>query len=97
MKGRTVQRGIVALAIVTSLAAAGPRPAAAMDLGLVRHQLSSLWSFVTGGPSPAPHRAESRPTKPGKATSQPDPDRGWGIDPNGNSITVGPGTPLTGG
>jgi hypothetical protein len=69
-----------------------------MDLGLVR-QLSSLWSFVTGGPSPAPHRAESRSTKPGKATTTPpdSSDRGWGIDPNGNTITAAPGTASTGG
>lgn len=95
---RTVQRGVVALAIVTSLSVAGSRPAAAMDLGLVR-QISHLWSFVTGVPSPAPHRAESRSTRPGKATTstQPTPDRGWGIDPNGNSITIDPGTASTGG
>lgn len=96
MKRRTVQRGIVALAIVTSLAAAGPRPAAAMDLGLAR-QLSSLWSFVTGA-SPAQHRPAARSTKPGKATTTPpDPDRGWGIDPNGHTITTAPGTASTGG
>jgi hypothetical protein len=90
MKRRTVQRGIVALAIVTSLSAAGPRPAAAMDLGLVGRQLSGLWSFITGA-SPAQHRAPSgRTTKPGKASDTS--DRGWGIDPNGNSITIAPGT-----
>jgi hypothetical protein len=91
---RTIQRGVVALAIVTSLSAAGARPAAAMDLGLAR-QLSHLWSFVTGIPSPAPHRAESRPAKPGKATTSDDKDRGWGIDPNG--LTIAPGTASTGG
>ncbi|MFL6234926.1 MAG: hypothetical protein ACJ76N_17460 [Thermoanaerobaculia bacterium] len=94
---RTVHRGIAALAIVTSLAAAGARPAAAMDLGLAR-QLSSLWSFVTGA-SPAQHRAASRSTKPGKATTPPpdSSDRGWGIDPNGNTVTIVPGTASTGG
>jgi len=68
-----------------------------MDLGLV-HQLSRFWSLVTGDLSPMPHRAPSRSTKPGKVTtSPPDSDRGWGIDPNGNTITSAPGTLATGG
>lgn len=94
---RTVHRGIVALAIVTSLSVAGARPAAAMDLGLM-HQLSNLWSFVTGVPSPAPHPTAGKPVTRKTTTSQPTVDRGWGIDPNGSSIvTTDPGTVQTGG
>lgn len=93
---RTVHRGIVALAIVTSLSVAGARPAAAMDLGLV-HQLSNLWSLVTGGPSHAPHQTAGKPATRKSTTSPPPVDRGWGIDPNGNSIVTDPGAPPTGG
>ncbi len=95
---RTVHRGIVALAIVTSLSVAGTRPAAAMDLGLM-HQLSNLWSLVTGIPSPATRQTASKPvTRKSTTTSQPTVDRGWGIDPNGISIvTTDPGTVQPGG
>lgn len=86
---KTVQRGIVALAIVTSLSVA-TRPAAAMDLGLM-HQLSNLWSLVTGVPSHASHQTAGKPATR-KSTSQPSSDRGWGIDPNGNSIVTDPVT-----
>ena len=94
---RTVQRGIVALTIAGSLSIAGPRPAAAMDLGLT-HQISRLWSFFIGTPSPVSHRTAGKPdtrkTATGATTgastdssapssSDPGPDRGWGIDPNG--------------
>ncbi|HEY4589953.1 MAG TPA: hypothetical protein VII86_12040, partial [Thermoanaerobaculia bacterium] len=95
---RTVQRGIVALVIAGSLSIAGPRPAAAMDLGLT-HQISRLWSFFIGTPSPASHRTtagkpDTRKTATGAttgsttdssapSTSDPGTDRGWGIDPNG--------------
>lgn len=91
---RTIQRGIVALAIVTSLSVAGARPAAAMDLGLM-HQISNLWSFFLGAPSPAAHR-DTTSGKPAhrKTTdsSAPTPDRGWGIDPNGVNVVTDPGT-----
>ena len=93
---RTVQRGIVALAIAASLSVAGARPAAAMDLGLVR-QLSNLWSLVTGGPSHAPHQTAGKPATRKTSSSDPTPDRGWGIDPNGNTVTSAPGTALAGG
>jgi hypothetical protein len=97
MRCRVLQRGIVALAIVTTLSVAGARPAAAMDLGLMR-QISNLWSFFLGGPSPAPapHRSTAGKPVPGKATictpgSGSDPcEGGWGIDPNGSRILTGP-------
>ena len=93
---KTIHRGIVALAIVTSLSVAGTRPAAAMDLGLM-HQISNLWSLVTGGPSHAPRQTSSKPAPRKTTTTQPTPDRGWGIDPNGNSIVTDPGTVPTNG
>jgi hypothetical protein len=87
MQRRTVQRGIVALAIVTSLSVAGSRPAAAANLGLL-NRLDQIWSIVTGSPSPAAPRATSRPSRlPGKSTPPPPTiDRGWGIDPNGSRL-----------
>jgi hypothetical protein len=100
MRGRTLQRGIVALAIVTTLSAAGARPAAAMDLGLVR-QISNLWSFFLGGPSPAPHRSTAGKPVTGKASSctpgSAGCEGGWGIDPNGNTILSGPTVTQNGG
>jgi len=92
---RTVHRGVVALAIVTSLSVAGARPAAAMDLGLV-HQISHLWSFLTGVPSPAAHRTTGKPATRKATSTSTTTDRGWGIDPNGNTVTIDPST-VTGG
>jgi hypothetical protein len=94
---RTVQRGVVALAIVTSLSVAGARPAAAMDLGLM-HQISNLWSFFTGAQSPAQHRTTTS-GKPAtrKTTTSTSSDRGWGIDPNGTWSVTDPGAASTGG
>lgn len=98
MERRTVHRGILALAIVTSLSAAGSRPAAAMDLGFL-DRLDRLWSFVTGNPSQAPHPAASQSHRvPQKGTPPPPPqptDRGFGIDPNG--LTASPVNLPTGG
>jgi hypothetical protein len=92
MQRRTVHRGIVALAIVTSLSAAGPRPAAAMDLGFL-DPLNHLWSLITGGDASratrqARHASEQGPTAPPTKN-------GWGIDPNGHEI-VNPYTPTQG-
>ena len=88
MKRRIVHQGVIALAIVTSLSFAGARPAAAANLGLL-NQISHLWSFVTGLSAPASHTISSRTPKiPAKSTTTPAPgDRGWGIDPNGNSLS----------
>ncbi len=92
MKRKIVHRGIVALAIVTSLSFAGARPAAAANLNLL-DRISHLWSLVAGLPAPVAHHQESaRSSKiPGKSTTTtPAPtDRGWGIDPNGNSLAGG--------
>jgi hypothetical protein len=82
MERKTVHRGIVALAIVTSLSAVGSRPAAALDLGFL-DRLNQLWSFATGDAHRATGRvhrsAEKTPTVPGAKT-------GWGIDPNGDHL-----------
>jgi hypothetical protein len=89
MERRTVHRGILALAIVTSLSAAGSRPAAAMDLGFL-DRLDQLWSFATGDAhqvaSQAHRASEKAPKVPGTKT-------GWGIDPNGEHIVVNPEVP----
>jgi hypothetical protein len=82
MERKTVHRGIVALAIVTSLSAAGSRPAAAMDLGFL-DRLNHLWSFATGDA----HRAASQAHRAAeKAPKVPGAKLGWGIDPNGDHL-----------
>ncbi|MEO6192610.1 MAG: hypothetical protein ABIS20_06340 [Thermoanaerobaculia bacterium] len=82
MERKTVHRGIVALAIVTSLSAAGSRPAAAMDLGFL-DRLNQLWSFATGDA----HQVASQAHRAaGKAPKVPGAKLGWGIDPNGNHL-----------
>ena len=89
MERKTVHRGIVALAIVTSLSAAGSRPAAAMDLGFL-DRLNHLWSFVTGDAQQVASRAH-RAT--GKVPKVPGTKLGWGIDPNGGWIVSDPVPP----
>jgi hypothetical protein len=89
MERRTVHRGILALAIVTSLSVAGSRPAAAMDLGLL-DRLSHLWSLVTGDAHQATGRAHRASTQVPKV---PGTKLGWGIDPNGGWIVIDPDTP----
>ena len=81
MERKTVHRGIVALAIVTSLSAAGSRPAAAMDLGLL-DRLNHLWSFVTGDA----HQVASRAHRAAEVPKVPGAKLGWGIDPNGDHL-----------
>jgi hypothetical protein len=89
MERRTVHRGILALAIVTSLSAAGSHPAAATDLGLL-DRFDRLWSFVTGTPA---HRTASRPHRAAdQAPVVPGTKKGWGIDPNGSWIAIDPDT-----
>ncbi len=88
MRCKTIQRGIVALAVVTSLSAAGSRPAAAMDLGLMR-QISDVWSFVTGASSHAARQVAGKPVPRKATTCTPGTtgcEGGWGIDPNGNKL-----------
>jgi hypothetical protein len=91
---RSVHRGMFALAIVTSLAFAGAQPAAARELGMME-RLNRLWSSVTGAEPGAWAQLTGwfGGDKPTKATSTPTSsttDKGWGMDPNGNSITTSP-------
>lgn len=90
MRRRNVHRGMAALAIVTSMALAGARPAAAESLGLL-DRLAGLWSSVT---APAPGLWSTVTgwfTVDEKATTTTDTtDRGWGLDPNGNSSILEP-------
>lgn len=93
MERKTVHRGIVVLAIVTSLSVAGSRPAAAVDLGFL-DRLNHLWSFVTGTDA---HRATARVHRAAeKAPAVPGTKAGWGIDPNGHDIVVDPVVPSQG-
>jgi hypothetical protein len=95
MHHKTMHRGILALAVVTSLAVAGAQPAAARELSLM-NRLGHLWSAVTGGEpgvwSQVAGWLGGGTTAPTKAISTaPDTsDRGKGMDPNGNSVVSGP-------
>jgi hypothetical protein len=95
MHRRTVHRGMFALAIVTSLAFAGARPAAARELGL-KERLNHLWSAVTGaGPGAWAQLTDWLGDKPAHTK------KGWGMDPNGaeldgNSSTTPPPSDPTG-
>jgi hypothetical protein len=94
MHRKYVRRGIFALAVVTSLAFSGSRPAAARELGLLE-RLNRVWSTVTGAQTGAWTQLASwfGGDKPTKATSTPTSstvDKGWGMDPNGNSILTSP-------
>lgn len=91
MRRRNVNRGMAALAIVTSMALAGARPAAAESLGLL-DRLAGLWTSVT---APAPglwSTVTNWFTVDEKATTTTtqETDRGWGLDPNGNSSVQEP-------
>jgi hypothetical protein len=92
MHRRTVHRGIFALALVVLLTCAGARPAAASDLSLM-DRLHRLWSAVTVSQPAQPGFWEQLTgwfggAKPTKAVSSPDmSEKGWGLDPNGNSLT----------
>lgn len=90
MYRRSVHRGIVALAVVTSLWLAGAQPAAAKDLGFTArlgHLMSvlepGLWAKLTGW------IGGDKPTKATSSTPSAG-EKGWGMDPNGNSITTSP-------
>lgn len=89
MRRRNVHRGMAALAIAASMAFAGARPAAAESLGLL-DRLAGLWSSVT---APAPgiwSTVTDWFTVGEKATTTQETDRGWGLDPNGNSSVQEP-------
>jgi len=103
MRRTTVHRGIIALAIVTSLAFAGARPAAARELGAL-DRFHQVWSAFAGAPGLWDRMGDKLagwfggglPTKVVSAPTST--DKGWGMDPNGSTTdsTLSP-IPVTGG
>jgi hypothetical protein len=93
MHRKYVRRGIFALAVVTSLAYSGSRPAAARELGLME-RLNRAWSAVTGAQPAWAQLAGwfggDKPTKAASSSTSSTVDKGWGMDPNGNSILTSP-------
>jgi hypothetical protein len=93
MERNNVHRGVAALAVVTFLALAGAPPAAATSLSFV-DRLGSFWSLLAGEPGAAPagrraaaSHAGTRPRQAKTAQTTTDStDKGWGLDPNGNSF-----------
>lgn len=87
---------IAALALVTVLALAGAQPAAAAGPGFL-DRVASFWSTVTGG-----EHVDLWDTISGwfgggtesAANSSDTTKRGAGIDPNGNSASPEPDTPM---
>jgi hypothetical protein len=104
MRRTTVHRGIVALAIVTSLAFAGARPAAARELGAL-DRFHQVWSAFVGAPGLWDRMGDKLAGwfggVPAKAVSTPPPastDKGWGMDPNGSTTdSTTPPVPAGGG
>lgn len=88
MSRNTASRGIPALILVLGLTLAGASPAAAADLGSwgfsFDRLVSGFWAEVTGWLS-------------GSADKVSEPidnlDRGFGLDPNGNTVAVAPDHP----
>jgi hypothetical protein len=100
MNRRTIHRGIAALLLVTFLAAAGARPAAAAaDAGFLG-RLAGAWSAVTGGePDGFLNRLTGWLAGKPAATKSPRTTitkRGWGIDPNGTAIYIEDPAPTPG-
>jgi hypothetical protein len=93
MERNHVQR-IAALAIVTSLALGGAHPAAAATGSSFLDRPGSFWSVLTGAPGAAPAvRRTAVPHGAGRArraksaqTTLDNTEKGWGLDPNGNSV-----------
>ena len=88
MSRTTASRGIPALILVLGLTLAGASPAAAADLGSwgfsFDRLVSGLWAEVTGWLAGSTDKA-SEPID--------NVDRGFGIDPNGNTLTALPDHP----
>jgi hypothetical protein len=101
MYRRTAQRGIAALAFVLLLTLAGAQPAAAADQGFL-DRLAGLWGAVTGASAPqAPSLWDTVTgwfgfTEKTTTTTDPGADKGWGIDPNGNSLNLSTSEPTGG-
>lgn len=87
MYRRSIHRGIAALALAATLALAGARPAAAVDLRFA-DRLSSLWSAVTSGGPAELWDALTGWLGGTEKTGSPDPttDGHRGSDPNGVAL-----------
>jgi hypothetical protein len=92
MHRRNVHRRIAVLALVTALALAGARPAAAVQVGFLNH-LSAVWSAVTARPAALWDKlvgwvsGADKVEKSSTPLLDPPPtsDQSMGLDPNGNS------------
>lgn len=80
MDRRNVHRGLVALALAVGLMLAGVQPAVAREPGVRTPGFDRLLSSVWGELESLFARIAARPEKPQK--------RGFGIDPNGNWLTI---------
>lgn len=93
MGRKTASRGASSLVLVLSLALAGASPAAAADLGSWElsfdRLVSGLWSEVTGWLTGGTGVEKAAP----RTTTNDTFDRGFGLDPNGNSTIVQPEPP----
>lgn len=91
MERNNRHRGVAVLAVVTFLAFAGASPAAATGLSFV-DRLGWFWSVLNREPAAAVRRAAAphsgRRARQAKAaqTTTDSTDKGWGLDPNGNSF-----------
>lgn len=88
MSRTTASRGISALILVLGLTLAGASPAAAADLGSwgfsFDRLVSGFWAEVTGWLAGSADKA-SEPID--------NLDRGFGLDPNGNTVAITPDHP----
>ena len=95
MHRETVRRGAAALVLTSGLALAGARPAAAAEPGPLSRNpgwFASLWTELVER-SGLGEGINSVVSFWQAATEQPGPDQGFGMDPNGNSILIGPPPP----
>ncbi|HYO13252.1 MAG TPA: hypothetical protein VE685_08675 [Thermoanaerobaculia bacterium] len=80
MDRRSIHRGLVALTLAVGLMLAGVQPAAAKEPGFRGPSFDRLLNSVVEELESLLARIAARPEKPQK--------RGFGIDPNGNWLTV---------
>ncbi|HYX24095.1 MAG TPA: hypothetical protein VFC23_08070 [Thermoanaerobaculia bacterium] len=103
MYRRTAHRGIAALALILTLTLVGAQPAAAATARSSKVHFTGFWGAVLDVVPGAHavvdtlaglfHVADTTTTTTDPGTSE----KGWGIDPNGNSLnTLNPGTTTSG-
>jgi hypothetical protein len=81
MDHRNVHRGLVALTLAVGLMLAGVQPAAAKEPGVRTPSFDRLLSSLLGELESLLARIAPRPEEPTQK-------RGFGIDPNGNWLTL---------